>query len=157
MHAHTPILNNPERKKKKKKNRSGFSFTLKPVLSLHLFLCRLSVLIRPSVISANISCFLFSLNHFPASSSVLPPSPHLPWRKKKSGSFIYICHSHLACISISNTTTPKPSTSPLQFHINTFSLLSLLSLYFLLLYLLFCLGSPLPLSSLITHSCVLLL
>lgn len=44
MHEHTPTLDSPE---KKKKSSRGFSFTPKPVLSLHLFLCHLSVLIHP--------------------------------------------------------------------------------------------------------------
>lgn len=121
-----PILNNPE------KNSRGFSFTVKPLLSLHLFFCCLSVLIRPLVISALLSCFLFTLNHIPGSSSILsfgvfllslPPSPLL-WRKKGGVAlFIYISCSltHLNCIK-PNTITPKPSTFPLnppvsrQFH-----------------------------------------
>ena len=70
--AHEPILNNPE------KTDEGFPSHSQPALSLHLFLCRLSVLIRPSVIPAPISCFL---SHIPASLVFSYPSSLLVWRK----------------------------------------------------------------------------
>lgn len=66
------------------KKKRGFSFTVKPLLSLHLSRCRLTILIQPSLISA-----LFFLNYIPRYCSIpsflclllLPPpsSGKKPW------------------------------------------------------------------------------
>lgn len=83
--AHTLMLKNPVKKKDE-----GFPAHS----SLHLFLCRLSVLIRPSVISASIYlafCRLWITSPHPTPSfCVCLPLSCLPWWKEMSGSFIYI-------------------------------------------------------------------
>lgn len=78
--AHTLILKNPVKKKDE-----GFPAHS----SLHLFLCRLSVLIRPSVISASIYlafCRLWITSPHPTPSfCVCLPLSCLPWWKEMRG------------------------------------------------------------------------
>lgn len=107
MHEHTPMLDNPG----KKKTVEGFP----SVLSLHLFLCHLSVLILPpSLCLYLVSCSLWITSPHPPPASFPSLLPVLQENKDRGGTLpaflshvVYIFQPpHLKCPPPRSTLPP---------------------------------------------------